>query len=254
MAGELSNPIPGYLSNYEGKDAYDRVASFAKPARIKVVQALTKPPIKPPFKEGDIVINPQLIKIGDNENTFSFTPITFFPSWSCLNPIQMQGQLPAVREMTFDPNSLCAKKAIKFTQEPCPENPKFMIKYNQMLNFFVVVHQVEVASFPVILLFVRGEYKTGQNLIGFIQSRKLQSPKVPIFAHRYCAYSEQHTSPSGTWQGLNIANDPEPWVDEVTFRKNEALSIELEKIIEARAIDMSEFSEEEVASVPDNQF
>ena len=244
MSNEMIVNKPGFLSTNSAK-GMDKIGQYAKPPRIKIVQALTGPPIKPTYKEGDIIVNPQLIKLGDTEHPFSFTPIYMFVSWSCMNPIQMKGQLSAFRGdgMVFDPNHDIAKKAKRFIQEPCPENPKFNIRYNELLNFFIMVHDVEeVKDMPILMFFVRGEYKTGQFLIGLLQSRG----QCDIFAGRYRAFSEPHTGTLGTWQGLKIMNDLQPWVDEEQYRKYNKLYDDLEKLVQARQVNMSEFTDDEL--------
>ena len=242
-----SNERPNYLAEItpEQIDNTD-LSTFAKPPRIKIVQAMTKPPIKPLFKDGDIIVLPQSIALGNTENPFTFTPIHFFPSWICLNPIQLQGQLRGIREYTLDPKSDIAKKAKSFVKEKCPENQEYYLKYNETLNFIVVVDNEEVQDIPLHLFFAAGEYKTGQILIGNIQARK-----APRYACRFRSASGLHTGPKGQWYGLDITNDPQPWVAEESYHKYKKLYEDMKELIDNRALEIDLGEEENLADSTD---
>lgn len=234
MTGELINR-PAFLSDPSVQVDNSDLNQYSKPPRIKVVQALSRPPVKPPFKEGDVVVVPQLVKIGDNEEPFTFVVVHFFPSWVCLNPIQMQGTLRSIREFSMDPQSDVAKNAKSFAKIKCPENPEFYLKYNETLNFFVILEgHPDLDDMPVHLFFSRGGYQVGQQLIGELQLRK-----APRYACRFRACSASLTNKQGqAWQALKFFNDPQPWVDEAHFRKYEKLHKDLDDLIRARAVDL----------------
>lgn len=238
MSSELSNVKPSYLANVETQVDNSDLAQFSKPPRIKIVQALTGPPIKPPHKEGDIIVLPQNEKIADGETAFTFVPICFFPSWICLNPLQMKGQLKAIREYSLDPQSEVAQKCKKFTKEKCPENPEYLLKYSETLNFLICIEDNAMyCDIPFHIFFSRGEYATGQKLIGNIQARK-----APRFACRFRAATSLHSGKQGTWQGLDIMNDPQPWVAEENYLKYQKLYEELKKLIDSRVLELDDES------------
>lgn len=235
MSNDLTVSKPGYLS--DANVAYDNsdINIFSRPPRIKVVQALTGPPIKPPFKEGDIIIVPQNVKIGDAETPFTFVVIHFFPTWICLNPIQMKGTLPSIREYSADPTSALAKKCKAFAKEQCPENPQLYLKFSETFNMMIVIEDnPELADIPIHMFFARGEYNTGQKLLGDILLRK-----APRYACRFRATSGEHINKqSNRWFGLDIYNDPKPWVDEANFFKYEKLYKELKKLVDDKAVEL----------------
>lgn len=218
MSNELSNNVrPSYLMNDNVED-YSRksMMSFAQPPRLKIIQAMTGSPFKPPFNDKDIVVIPQMLKVGDEKSPITFVPIYFFSSWVCWNPAQLKNSLPAIRESSYDEKSLVAKKAKSFITEPCPEDTKYELVYSTLLNFIVVLEDhSDLCNTPVVMYFNRGEYKTGQLLIGLLQTRNTKFN----FACRFRAASGMHPGKKGTWYGLNIENDPTPWVDEVNFNK-----------------------------------
>lgn len=243
MSGELIEKKPSYLSETSVEVDNSDINAYVKPSRIKLIQAMTGSPLKPPFSEGDAVVIPQGIKIGDRETEFTFVPIHFFPTWICLNPLQMRGTLPTIREFTFDPESETAKIAKSFAKVKCPENPEHYLKYSETLNFMVVLPDVpELEAMPPIhIFFSRGEYGTGQRLLGDIQLRK-----APRYACRFRAVTNTHTNKQGqSWVGLEFRNDPQPWVDEENFHRYEEMYKELKKLIDARTmeLDMSDASE-----------
>lgn len=208
---------PSYLAN---TPAYDLSAfrEYSRPSRIIVVQAMSGPPIKPPFKEGDIIITPQMIKIGDIETPFSFTPIYFFADFLCMNPVEVRGQVPFIRERSLDPNSTVAKKARAFIKEPYPENKAYQIKYVQNLNFCVIVHSEDIPETPIAMSFNRGTFKVGQSMNGLILDRK----GAPPYVLRLRGITRMTPGkPPNVFPALDIKNDTDPWVTEEQAKRFE---------------------------------
>lgn len=211
--------------------------SFSKPPRIFVVQALSKAPLKPPFKDGDIVVSGagKFIKIGDFETPYSFTPVLFFVDYLALNPNSVQ---PFIRERSFDPASTIAKKAKAFTREQLPGGASDqVIKYVTNLNFIVIVHHEEIGEIPVHQSFNRGTYKIGQSLIGLIQDRR-DTRHIPM-CHRYQAISRMIPGKgTTTFPAPDIKNDPIPFVvDEEEFKRYQKLSKDLEELVLAGTLE-----------------
>ena len=214
------------------RDVNATLNQYCQPPRLKVIQAMSGEPFKPPFIDKDVIVIPQMLKIGDPASPFSFTPIFFFPSWACWNPIKMKGQLPAVREFTFDENSQLARKCKNFVKEPCPENGEYQLRYCEHLNYYIMVHGVEeVGDIPIVAPFVRGEVKSAKNLIGLIQTRK-----SPMYACRFLGIPVDHKGKEGSWYGLDFANADQMWVDEASYNKYEKLHTDLRDLVEARKV------------------
>lgn len=229
LAGGAGNKPP-FLA---GKD-YDlgEMSQYSQPPRLKIIQALTSAPFKPPFMDADAIVIPQMMKVGDRTTEFSFTPIYFFPSFICWNPAQLKNQLVAVREQSLDPNSTTAQKARAFVKEKCPENQEFYLKYAQMLNFLCIIHdKPEIAELPVLFFFNRGEFKTGQTLIGLIQARQ-----APPHACRFRAIVASHKGKIGDWYGLDLRNDTNPWVAEEEFNRYQVHHDRSKEIVQSRKI------------------
>ena len=225
---------PNYLSNVDAGDDNDLMNQHCQPPRMKIIQSQTSAPFKPPFKDKDVIVIPQMTKVGGEGNPFSFTPIFFFPSWACWNPYKMKSQLPAIREFSLDSSSTVAKKAIKFIKEPCPENREHQLSYCKHLNFYCVVHGIEeVENTPIVFTWRRGEYKTGESLIGLIQTRK-----APKYACRFQGIPADHAGNGEDWYGLDIINDSPMWVTDAQFEAYSKLSVELKAICEAKAIQI----------------
>jgi hypothetical protein len=225
---------------------------YCQPPRLKIVQALSGEPFKPPFTDKDAVVVPQMIKIGGEGEPFSFTPIFFFPSWACWNPLKMKATLPAVRDFTLDANTPLARKCMSFTREPCPENPQEQLRYCEHLNFYYMVHGVEeLVDIPIIHAFVRGEVKSGKNLIGLLQTRK-----APKYACRIMGIPADHKGKEGSWYGLDFVNDNPDWVTEAQYVKYEKLAEDLKNLVESRSvtIDHGDSDVETVNGEPPSEF
>lgn len=235
-----ANLKPSYLANVPpptDKHTAWGMDSFSKPPRIFVVQALSKPPLKPPYKDGDIVVSGagKFIKIGDLETPYSFTPVLFFVDYLALNPNSVQ---PFIRERSFDPASTLAKKAKAFTREPCPgQAADQVIKYVVNLNFIVIIHNEEIGEMPVHQSFNRGTFKIGQSLIGLIQDRR-NTKHIP-YCHRYQAITRMIPGKGQTtFPAPDIKNDPIPFVlDEDAFKRYEKLSKDLEELVLAGKLE-----------------
>ena len=219
---------------------------YCKPPRLKIVQALTAEPFKPPFTDKDAVVIPQMIKVGGDGEPFSFTPIYFFPSWACWNPLKMKATLPAIREWSTDPNTEVARKARKFIKEPCPENAELQLRYCEHHSWYCMIHDVEdLKDLPVIFPFVRGGISASQNLIGLIQTRK--SPK---YACRFQAIVADHKGKEGNWYGFDFINDNPLWVEEDSYNKYRKLAEDLKKLVDTQQVEI-DHGDSDVASTVD---
>lgn len=248
-AEDGKNPqLPSYLQNREKKYDFGDMNKFRKPPYFKIIQALAGPPFKPPFKDGDgIVVVGNNVKIADLETEFTLTPILFFPTWDCFNPPQLRN-MPALRDVSYDENSELAIKARKFIKEPCPENSQYQLKYCTTLNFLGCVqdHPEINPNLPIIFRFNRGEYKTGQILIGMMQDRE-----QPPYACRFNCKVGNHPGKLGNWFGLDIRNSPMPFHEtEEIFLKYEKLHDEMQKVIAARqlVIDMGSGEDDDASA------
>lgn len=232
MSNELITTRPGYLADPSVQYDNSDLQRYSKPPRIKIVEALTGVPFKPAFKDGDIVTFPSLQKIGDTTTPFELVIVHFFPTWICLNPIQMRGQLKSIREFTMDPESDLAKKCRSFAKIKCPENEQYYLNYSQTLNFMIVVEQEGIEDIPFHLFFARGRYVDGQALITLLEKRK-----APRYACRFRAGSFFYTGPKGKWYRLAMDDAPEPWVTEDNFKKYKRYHEEIKTLVDTRMME-----------------
>jgi hypothetical protein len=185
-----------------GTEALSRVVV---PPRLKVVQATSSPELLSEFSAGDLIISPQNVKICDKDNgEFNFVPIYFWTEFISWNPLQMKGQLDAIRDRSMDINSEVAKKCLspKHWFETCPENKEYKIRNCEHLNFVVMPIGVDgVAETPIVVSFSRAEHKVGRNFAGLIKMRE-----ADIFACVFTANVEFKHNTKGQWHGLNIHN------------------------------------------------
>lgn len=236
LPANQAQQLPGYLQNVEvpkGAHSAWGMDSYSKPARIVVVQGLSKPPLKPPFIDGDVILTPKNIKIGDSQTPITITPIGFFTDFLALNP---QGTQPWIKERSFDPASDVAKKAKAFAKVLIPGTTDKFVKYVTNLNFIVFIHGYpDLEEMPVHMSFNRGIYKVGQSFITLIQDRR-NAAHFP-FCHRYqCLVRQIPGKDNNNFPGLDIKNDPEPWCTEDQYKRYEIRSKELQELILAGAM------------------
>lgn len=219
---------PAYLQNLPEDDTSD-MRKHMSPPRLKFIQNLTEAPYKPPFKDGDLIIIPSMVKVADLETECTIVPIHFFTHFVCLNPHAMKNQLPYVREQTKDENHPIAKKAKAFVSEPCPENSSEKIIYRQVLNFLVriVGDSEDLPKDPVALSLMKGEFNSGRILIQLIENRR-----APRYVCQFNMISALHPGKKGKWFGPNFRNSPEPWVPEHLVQQYQAEHEAFKKIVE----------------------
>lgn len=247
----VKNPayqVPEYMRGVV--DDRSEINKYAKPPFIKIVEANSGLPYKPPFSAGDIVLAPQKDKLGDENTPVVFVPIHFWTTFTCLNPIATRGMgLPAVREISFDESSELAKKCKNFMQYqnvPCPELPTKMLKFATTLNFIIIMEDHDrYASFPVWMFYARGRYAEGQVLVGLIQSRW-----APKFGCRFKMYTRSKPGKEGgTYTTMNFLDDPQMHCTEENFKRYELLNKNYIELINSRRLDLSQGSEELQAAV-----
>jgi len=248
---------PSYLTDYEKEDfGTGEILKVVRPPMIKIVQKMSGPPVKPPYTDGEIVVLPMLIRVGggpseDNQDPIEFTPIFFFRSWFTWNPLQMKGQLSAIRESSFDENGEIAKKAKgKDTRkEPCPENNEYKIVHCEHLNYITLVDHPDVTDLPMLMSFSRAEYATGSMYGSLIQVRR-----APLYCCRFQAVVKDVVGNLGSWKGFDISNAMNPWVDPAIVERNKELFETYKELHESRMIEFGEEHTEVAEETAGNEF
>lgn len=239
MSNEITNRIekPAYLTDPElnkPDELIKEMQTYVSPPRLKVVQSTSGAPFKPTFAEGDILVLPEMLKVGDTKTAFEFVPLAVFPMFIATNPFQLKNSLPFIRERSFDEDSDVARKARAFLRVPCPEDGKYQIVYQTTLNFLIRIEKPQIsAELPVALMFRSMEFKVGQILLTLLQERRAKS-----FYCRFQAGSLFQSTPKGNYYGLSVMNAPEPWVaeDKVSQYTEEAKVVR--ELIQSRRIEL----------------
>lgn len=196
--------LPEHLKS-AGQLGTETMGEHITPPRLKVLQPLRDEQYKM-FKEGEVILAPQNIKIATVDEPFWFVPLLFYPEWIAVNPIQLKGQKPFIRERTLDPLSQLAMKCRdpERREEPCPEQTGTVIRNKEFLTFVVVLlNQGGLTGMPVTMAFSSGEHRQGSSLATLIKMRSapicgcIFEAKVPNAMRR---------NAKGAWYGLDISN------------------------------------------------
>lgn len=223
---------PSYLTENIEYDFGD-IQSCIRPPWVKIVQSSSKPPYKPTYQDGDILITPHMQKIADSKTSFVFSPVLFYKSFVGWNPFLMRDKLPAVREYSTDEKSEVAIKALNFLREPCPENPQLLIRYNAVLNFLIILQDTEdFKLMPLILSFQSTHYKQGTALANLLQVRR-----EPPFCRRIRCISKFYDHPSGGSYGFHCEYDENQYVSEEVFRQHVEINKNLSILAKENKID-----------------
>ena len=145
---------------------------------------------------------------GESEN-FDFKPIFFFPEYCAWNPIQLKGQVPAIRERSFDPQSKIALNS-QNAQTRIQQHPDYedmQIRYVEHLNFLVAIHNLD--SEAAILSFSRAAHTAGRSFCSLIRLRK-----APIYGCVFHASLVHKKNQQGDWWEIAVENSAETqWVE-----------------------------------------
>lgn len=218
LTTRMSDQLPDFMRGEGLPDTLGEVMQYTILPRVKVVQALSKEPYRPRFREGDVVASPLMVPIvtsdGDprvGQVLFHFIPILFYPEWITWNP--RNSGMRAVRARSFDYRSDIAIKARnpETRKENCPDAPlkegkPQVMKHLEHLNFvFMIVGDHELAEFPLTMTFASGEHQAGSRFNTLITMRGTKQ----IYGCQFAAKLGRRKNNDGEWLGLDIDN-PEP--------------------------------------------
>jgi hypothetical protein len=220
--------LPDYLQPAMIDTGTEGMGQFIVPPRIKVVQPVSRGEYKDKFSPGDAVLVPQMIRIisldideknrpKNESSAVIFTPLFFFPEFCLWNPLEAKGNLPMIRESSFDPTSAVAIKArdAKRRFEACPEMPEKMMRYVEHLNFVVLIHVEGLNMLPAVMSFSRAEHRAGSNFAALCKMRM-----APMYGCKFAFRTRYRENDKGQWYGIDVENPPEAvgaFVDKATF-------------------------------------
>lgn len=215
--------LPAYLQKHiqdKPPVGLEQLKQYWTPDRVKIVQAQSGDKFKQ-FPVGSVVLIPQMMKIADPGQPFWITPIFTFTEFCVWNPYGLKGQLPTIRERTFDPKSEIAYKSrSKDLYAICPDLPpnlknkkedqNYMLRYCEHINHICVLrwnnrfqdHPANKhVNIPIIFSFHHSGFYEGRALSTLIMNRR-----VDIYAGQYELSTADRTNSKGTWKGFNITN------------------------------------------------
>lgn len=267
MSTEISNPqvqLPSYIDKYRGQTTgLEEARKHAKPSRLKIVQSQTKAPYKPPFKNGDVIVQNLLLKIGDEHTPFTLVPLFYFTAYVSITPYDLKSRrqdLPTIVEVSFDSNSALAKKCEKFIKsDPYTytdqSNKQVTIsgeyaEYRKQLNFLCLIEDLDAMRNQVThFWFSGGEFKYGQQFIGRLQVRNSQYG-VPMWVNRFRAASIERAGVKGNWYGYEIGDDPQPFVEDGRDEFTTALHEELKAAHASKSLEIDYTDAEDINAAP----
>lgn len=223
----LVSNVPDFVkADTSGASGLTELRQIMLPSFLRVLQAqIQDEELAARYKSGDVVILPEkrgIYLMEDRIGTggaivpksvpIAFTPIVYFKEWCCLNPISMRGQLPMIRERSSDPGSDLARRSRtpELRTAPCPEKGSEKLRFQEYLNFLVMLRIEDAPILPVIMSFVSAEHVTGRRFANLIISR---GPEAKLYAGVYEFTTGLRQNAQGKWYGFDIANhSAAPWV------------------------------------------
>lgn len=254
------------LPDYLRSDAIglEELRQFVRPPRLKIVQKASSSELQAQYDVGSVILTPQMMLVrGVQKNEkkrstgigepFTFTPLFFFPEWLVVNPIQLRGQMPFVRERSLDPRSQIAalSRSPDTRTAKCPEDPQYTIRYIEALTFVVIVHDDgPLEATPVVMSFSKSEHKTGSKLAGLAQMRRIH-----IYGGNYEASTSGRSNDKGEWHGYDIGiPETAPFVTEEQMNAYALMHADLKAAHKESRIVVDYDDEEVEAPVDSKEF
>jgi len=195
-------PIPEHLLGDQA-EGLDMIGGMVKPLRLRVVQSMSKELKALGFAEGDVVVTPINVKIGDKSNPFQAIILLSWADYLCLNPRGCG--LFWIRSQSADIRSMEAQKARKFVKEPLPEGGKdskgvpYQLEYVKACNFILWLPEHNIAA---IATWMKGECKYGEAFASLMMARGMS-----VYNSMYELSVNQRTNARNeTWDGLTASN------------------------------------------------
>lgn len=202
--------IPEYLSD-DQSEGLDMMGDMVKPLRLRVVQSLSKSLKEAGFSDGDAVLVPINVKVGDKANPLNAVVLLSWAEYLCLNPRNC-GQF-WIRESTTDARSEIAQKVRKYAKdrklekELLPEGGKdskgnlYTLEYVKACNFILWLTDHNIACMAT---WMKGEQKYGEAFSSLVQARGLS-----VYTGHYQLSVQTRTNASNeSWDGLSAGNSP----------------------------------------------
>lgn len=202
----------------------EELQQYIIPPRLKVIQKVSSAELLEIFNPGDIIISPNNVMIAEmgvekgkstgKTSGFDFTPVFFFCEWCEWNPILLKGQVPAIRNRTFDSTSIIAMNAKNPDRRflPHPEYSEMKLRYVEHLNFMILLHGIDQ---PVILSFSRAAHAAGRAFCGLIRMRN-----APLFGCVFHGTTVIKKNQQGDWWEFAVTNpskDTPQWAEKDTY-------------------------------------
>jgi len=209
MTNELINTnLPSFLAPIEkGKVAkgLETAQEYTSLTYVKVVQQMTKAPVKPPASDGDLVAMPDNVIFLKHQEVMHFVPIFMYQEYCIHNPLNAKG-LDFIRDRSFDKKSEIAFKARSRNRAdrefPCPEAPEKKCQYTEHLNFVIypLDHTEAIGKKPLIISFFKGNWKYGNNFIQLLKARQVDC----ICANQFALSTSLRPGKEGDWYGIDV--------------------------------------------------
>lgn len=196
--------IPDYLRE-EMPEGLDTVQEVATPPRIRIVQALSNDLKALGFVEGDVVLTPLNVKIGNESTPVDCNVLLTWCDYLALNP-RDAANLPWIHDRTIDGKSALAQRCRNRDKEELPgmrgrKGEALYIEFVRALNFLVWLPDHSITA---TVSFMKGEARYGDAFASLIAARGLA-----IYSGVYRLNCCEHANKSGDkWKGFTVSNSP----------------------------------------------
>lgn len=207
-------PPPAYLSKFCDGAGVKELETTATIPRLRIVQSMSDTELKDAFGEGAVILKDDAELIAEKEKPFSAIPIIYYESFEQWRDVNDAANASPIVAATMNRTSVLADRAMQRLIEPYPDNGKLSYSYRHCLNLILLLLDAKHrAGGQCIYTWMRGEFKLGTGVVGFLRRRLMVAAKPdgttpPIFSLVLSLHSEPTKNrKSQSWYVLNVDRD-----------------------------------------------
>lgn len=201
---------PAWLLDHAGQDtSFKEAEEYRILPRLRIVQNTHPKVIRDTLGEGTAALFPSNSVVAAEGSPFQIVPVMFYKEFILWNDRKDKSS-PAIAERTFDKDSALAARARDFKRmyEPYGDpSVGFKQRFCEQLVFPSIIYGDHPLSGTVAsLLFTRGEFKVGRDLLNSMMMRKVSGQIVPIWAQVWELLSAGREKEGNSWYGFDYRN------------------------------------------------
>ena len=171
--------LPAWAADLEPTGT-EELGQFVRTPRLRVMQSQTDRVLVDQHGEGSPVIMPDGVKVAEYQHPFDVVTVAFWPTWAKVGDVN-DTESDFIMLESWDADSELARRAKSpsLREESYGAGNKYTAKYQEHLNFAVIIDSGPATGMPCLINFSSGSWQTGSTLSGYLRRRQ-----CPLYINR----------------------------------------------------------------------